>query len=156
MMTPFARPSLGRRLLAIVYDSLIVLAIVLLTALAVELVSVALSWSTSPSDGLQAPKYGSWYLALIYWVVGLYFGYFWRQSGQTVGMKAWRLRLQASGGFRPSWVQCLLRYLMATLSLATLGLGYLWMYSNKERRTWPDLFSNTELELLPKAGKRNS
>ena len=85
--------------------------------------------------------------------VGLFYGYFWRLKGQTLGMQAWRIRLRSLRGERISYQQVLLRCLAACLSLGCLGLGYLWCLIDRRGRRWHDYLSGTELELLPKRKK---
>ena len=72
-----------------------------------------------------------------------FFAYFWLKQGQTLGMLAWRLKLQTLDGrpLRPRAV--IYRFLGALLSFATLGLGYFWILFDPARRSWADHFSGT-------------
>ena len=45
--------------------------------------------------------------------------------------------------------QALLRFVGAMLSFATLGLGYLWIYVDPDRRAWPDMLSRTHVVHRP-------
>lgn len=83
-----------------------------------------------------------------------YFGLSWKRGGQTLGMRAWRLRLlSADGAATVSWKQILLRSLVAVLSLAAFGLGFLWSLVDRERRSWHDLASKTTIVRLPKTAE---
>lgn len=75
----------------------------------------------------------------------LFFGFFWTHSGQTLGMQAWRIRVQNADGSAISWRQSLLRFGTAPFALLALGLGYLYMLVDKERRTLPDIVSNSQV-----------
>lgn len=69
-------------------------------------------------------------------------GYFvlsWVRGGQTIGMRAWRIRIVAAEGGALPWPRALLRFAVALLSLGALGLGFLWCLVDRERRTWHDL-----------------
>ena len=75
----------------------------------------------------------------------LFFGFFWTHSGQTLGMQAWRIKVQNADGSAISWRQALLRYCTAPFALLAFGLGYLYMLVDKERRTLPDLVSGSQV-----------
>ena len=74
-----------------------------------------------------------------------FFAYFWTRRGQTVGMLAWHLRVETADGSPFRLAHALLRFVGALLSFATLGVGYLWMLIDPDRRTWPDMLSGTQV-----------
>ena len=85
-------------------------------------------------------------------ILASFFCYFWRRGGQTIGMRAWRLRLvQKDRLTAVTYRQCLLRCLLATLSLLLLGIGYWWSLIDKNRQTLQDRLTNTQVILLPKS-----
>ena len=80
-----------------------------------------------------------------------YFGLSWRRGGQTLGMRAWRIRLVGKDGESAcDWSALVLRFVVAGISLSAFGLGFLWSLIDRERRTWHDLASGTVLVRLPK------
>jgi uncharacterized RDD family membrane protein YckC len=79
-----------------------------------------------------------------------FFVYFWLTRGQTLGMLAWGLELRTDDGAPLTLTQATVRFLGALLSAACLGLGYLWMLVDPERRTWGDRLSSTHVVRLPK------
>lgn len=81
-----------------------------------------------------------------------FFTLFWIKSGQTLGMQAWRIKLVDFNGNTPSLGQALLRCCGACLSIACLGLGFIWCLVDRNKRYWHDYLSHTELILLPKKG----
>lgn len=84
-------------------------------------------------------------------IIGLYFGYFWTRSGQTVGMKAWRIKLIGVENPKIGAKQVLIRLLVAIPAYGLSLIGILWRFLDRQGRTWVDLTSNSQLVLLPKA-----
>lgn len=124
--------SLPRRLGAMLYDALLVVALAMLTLYPLIMIT----------DGnLPRPAVQS----LVFIETFAFFAFFWTRRGQTAGMVAWRLRVQSLDGSGLTPRQALLRFIGATLSFAALGIGYLWMLIDPGRRTWPDMLSGTEV-----------
>jgi len=66
-------------------------------------------------------------LQIFLWLtVGAYFVWCWLKSGQTLAMQAWKLKLIYSNNQLLSLEVAILRYVLATLSMALCGLGFLW------------------------------
>ncbi len=57
---------------------------------------------------------GHAYHALLAMLVFAYFGWSWTRSGQTLGMRAWRIRLESAGARRLTWAESLVRFLLGT------------------------------------------
>jgi uncharacterized RDD family membrane protein YckC len=83
-----------------------------------------------------------------------FFAWFWMHGGQTLGMRAWRIRLVSATGQPVSFRQTVVRFAGAWLSAIVLGGGYLWVLVDRDRCSWHDRLSGTRLELLPKTAKR--
>lgn len=83
-------------------------------------------------------------------VSAAYFVISWSRGGQTIGMRAWRLRVVSSDGGALPWSRALLRFALAWVSLLALGLGFLWCLVDRERRAWHDLVVRTHVERLPR------
>jgi uncharacterized RDD family membrane protein YckC len=132
--------SLLRRLGAIVYDALLLLAVLFIAT--IPLLIINRGHSIAAAD----PVYQGYLLLVSF----LFYGWFWTHGGQTLGMRAWRIRLQTPDGRAVTWLQALLRFLAAIVSWAALGLGFLWSLVDKQRRTWHDRFSESVLVVLPK------
>lgn len=165
--------GLLRRLGAILYDALIVIALLIVITFAfVPLL-----------DGrvLVPAEVGA--LAYVYWVVEfvaivVFFGYFWTRRGQTIGMLAWRLRLEQVDGANVTWGSSVRRLALHALLLAPFFLGYwlvwrdwspglprklafaltlapevlayIWVWIDRDRRSWHDRWTHTRVVLLPK------
>ncbi|RLQ21592.1 RDD family protein [Seongchinamella sediminis] len=140
-------PSLLRHLISMVYDGLLVIALVFVVN------GIALALVVQLSGGEREvlnPHLGQVLIALS--LVGFYSA-FWLKSGQTLGMQAWRIKLVSIDGTKPRWSQALLRCAGAALSAGCLGLGYLWRLVDRNQRYWHDYLSGTELLLLPRASR---
>ena len=60
------------------------------------------------------------YLLLVSYV---FFGWFWTHGGQTLGMRAWKLRIQQSGGETISWRQVTIRFVSGLPAWIVLFIG---------------------------------
>ena len=137
-------PALPRRLAAMVYDTLLVVPLVMACvagALALRRVLGAAADSLLPPWIVQA--------IAVLCCVG-FFAVFWLKSGQTLGMQAWRIKLVPMRGNELTFGRVVTRCGSALLSAACFGLGYLWCVVDRRGRTWHDYLSGTELVLLPK------
>lgn len=118
------------------------------------------------------------YRAVQLLVIAAFFVYFWTSRGQTVGMLAWRLRVQRPDGSLLDWRLALarlgivsallvpfvagywliwgkwpdrhLRTLAMCVSLAPIVLAYLWIWIDRDRLTWHDRWTGTRVVVLPK------
>lgn len=134
METSFPAPSFVIRLAAIFYDALLLFS--LLFAVTLFLV-LPLNQGNAVSSG--NPLYQATLLLLIY----AYFVWHWTHGGQTLGMRAWKIRLVGMDGSAVNQRQASLRFLLAILSGLCLGLGFAWAIFTPDRYTWHDRFSRT-------------
>ena len=159
-----------RRLAALFYDGLLLFSVIFVaTALLL------------PFTGGEAIEAGSFFLrAYLLTIAFLFFAWFWTHGGQTLGMRAWRLRLVCQDGGRLGWGNALLRYLCglgllvplfaglilqpaheARSAVVVLGVlpplaAFLWIRRDSKRRAWHDRASGTRVIHEPKiAGHRN-
>jgi uncharacterized RDD family membrane protein YckC len=82
-------------------------------------------------------------------VTAAYFVVSWSRGGQTIGMRAWRVRVIAHDGGALPWPRALLRFALALLSSAALGLGFLWCLIDRQQRSWHDIASGSVLVRQP-------
>lgn len=132
-----AARMLLRRLAAMFYDTLLLIALLFAASLPLAI----LSGGAIPGGTFG---YQLYLLAIIF----VYLGWHWTHGGQTLGMKSWRLQAVTLSGQTLTWNQALLRFVVAMLSTAALGLGYLWLLIDGERLTWHDRLSGTRLQLI--------
>lgn len=130
-----------RRLAAIFYDSL------LLGAIWMAATFPVLAFTHGEAIRSGNLVYTT-YLLLIGW---LFFSWFWTRGGQTLGMRAWRIRVQTVNGAPLDWRQSTRRYLASVLSWLSLGIGFFWQWIDADQRTWHDRLSGTRLVVLPKS-----
>jgi uncharacterized RDD family membrane protein YckC len=139
-------PGLFRRLAIIGYDSLLLAALFTLAA-ALVVLPAGLLFDTQIPDG--HPLFRAYLVA----VSLVFFCGFWMHGGQTLGMRAWRVRLVRKDGLPITLRDALLRYFAAILSWVPLGLGFWWILVDPQRLAWHDRLSGTRLVLLNKRSK---
>lgn len=129
------QPGLGRRLGAVGYDAILLVA--------VWFVATAALLPFSGGEAI-APGQG-WYEAYLLTVAFCYFGWFWTHGGQTLGMRSWRLRLVSDTQQSATWGQALLRFAGACVSWLVFGAGFLWVLVDREGLAWHDHISGTRI-----------
>lgn len=127
--------GLLRRLAAISYD--------LLLLIALDFVATAIFLVFTGGVAVEsANPFFKLYLLLIAYV---YFVWQWTHGGQTLGMRAWKIRVISSDAGPVTWKRAGLRFLLSLLSWAFAGTGYLWALFDPEKYTFHDRFSKTRL-----------
>jgi uncharacterized RDD family membrane protein YckC len=130
---------LARRLAALLYDALLLLGLLFVFTLLVIF-----------ARGGRAIAAGTfWYEASLVAVAFAFCGLSWTRGGQTVGMKAWRIRVVALDASSLDWRRTALRFFASWLSLLPLGLGYWWALVDRERCSWHDRLSGTRVLRAP-------
>lgn len=140
MSLPTPAP-LWRRLVAATYDVLLLAGIWLAAIFSAWLIAQLFGTSVLPPAFVRA------YLFLL--TFG-FFGWFWTHEGQTLGMRAWRLRVRRVDGGPLNWSTAMLRFAVALLSWSVGGLGMIWCLLDAQRRSWHDIATQTEVIVLPK------
>lgn len=87
-------------------------------------------------------------LVWVFMIAG-YYGYSWQKSGQTIGMKAWRLRVNNQDNTPLTNKDVLTRLVAATLNIFLLNLGWLG-YLGKSGVSLTDKLSATRIERIEK------
>lgn len=127
-----------RRIAAMAYDALLLFA---LLCLATALVLPLNHGRAITSGNLPYTLY------LLLCCYG-YFSWQWTRGGQTLGMRAWRVRLVDAGGDPVGRRAAALRFGLALLSLLSLGAGFLWAFFDPGKLTFHDRFSHTRLVIV--------
>ena len=134
-MSDESSAPLARRLAALLYDALLLLGLLFVFTLLLIF-----------ARGGRAIAAGTiWYEASLVAVAVAFCGLSWTRGGQTVGMKAWRIRVVALDGRSPDWPRAALRFFASWLSLLPAGLGYWWALVDRERCCWHDRLSGTRV-----------
>ncbi|MGH1469702.1 MAG: RDD family protein [Cellvibrionaceae bacterium] len=154
-VSEFKPANLLKRLAAISYDFM------LLTGLSFGYGAFALlaryfffpdTVDTNAVTGFAPPgiifKVG-WFL-----LIALFFIFFWHRGGQTLGMRAWKIRVINKNGTNISIVQGFIRCCLAPLSFGLAGIGYLWCLFDTEGQTLHDKLSKSVVIQLPPKSKK--
>lgn len=159
-----AAPSIARRLLSMLYESLLLFAIGFAAAWVFFFASGGREASGLLRFALQA------FLLVVF---AAYFLWCWLRGGQTLAMKAWRIRLVAPGNARIPPLTALLRFVYACMllgaffaaiaaafwhrnpwlafaSLAVAGVGLGWALVDRDGQFLHDRLAGTRLELVPR------
>lgn len=149
------RAGFIRRLLAMIYDTLVATAVGMCAAMVMKVTLVVmlkngtldLQGYAEPADLIQA-SFG--YKLLIQTWVGLwiagFFLWFWRRGGQTLGMRAWRLRIYSTVEEPMTWPRLFIRLFASLGGLGTL----LVLFDFKNKQSLQDRLAKTEVLKLSK------
>ncbi len=72
-----------------------------------------------------------------------FYGWFWTHGGQTLGLKAWKLKIQTLDQQPLTWQQAFIRFSSALLSWLVGGFGFIWIVVDKKHYAWHDRLSKT-------------
>jgi uncharacterized RDD family membrane protein YckC len=135
----FEPAPVWRRFAALCYDLLLVTALVVCFTLLVLAVRL----------GAPVPP-GSWWFPLA--ILGLamtFFCGFWVHGGQTVGMRAWRIRVVRDDGSRLGWPRAAARFAAGFMAAVPAGLGLWWGALDRNGRGWHDRLTRTRVIRVP-------
>ena len=130
----------GHRLAALLYDLL------LLAALLMIFTGGALFFTHGAA--VVPATAGAWvyaYRAGLVLVIGSYYLINWLRSGQTLGMRAWRLRVVTDSGKPLAFKAAALRLVVGALAWAPAALGVLWLYFDPDHLALHDRLSKTRV-----------
>lgn len=151
----FPAAGLGRRMAAMFYDCLLCLALLMVTTFLYKLVWMAFVGETklramSDAGALDGDPLLS---TILVFVLFGFFAIFWTRAGQTLGMQVWGIRVQNRDGSGISLWQALLRFVVAIASWLCVGMGFFWTLIDKQKRSWHDIYSDTQLVRIPRKRK---
>lgn len=128
-----------RRLMSMVYESLVVVAVALIASLAF------FGAASGPLSGGVRHLF-QFYLFL---VLGVYFVACWSRGGRTLPMQTWGMRVVRRDGMSIGIGQAMLRYVLAWLSLLSFGAGFLWGFFDRDRQFLHDRLAGTRIVIDP-------
>lgn len=123
------------RIAAMIYESLLVTAVVFVASL-VSVLNVV---------DLHVPWQMFLFRLYLLGVLFAYFSAFWLRSGQTLAMKTWRIRLVNQNGSPLTLKQAALRFILAFLGLLLGGFGFWWALFDRDRQFLHDRIVGTRL-----------
>lgn len=128
-------PGLLRRLGGMLYDGLTLVALWLLaSAVFTSLYGVAdQGWSRLLLQGFSLL------------VISSYFLWCWTHGGQTLAMRAWRLKVVYANGMPLTLLGALLRFLLAAAGLLAGGAGLWWALLDRDGQFMHDRLAKTRL-----------
>ena len=129
-----------RRLAAACYDALLIVAVWMLATLTI----VALR------GGEPVPPGQLGYQLLLLGATALYFIFSWLRGGQTLGMRAWRLRVERASGEPLDLAAGIVRFIGGLVSILSGGLGLIWLWIDRDDLTWHDRLAGSRVVVLPK------
>jgi uncharacterized RDD family membrane protein YckC len=128
-----AQPAgLARRSLALVYEALLLVAVILIGAAPFVMLTHRLD------HDIERPLL-QFYLVTL---AGIYFTWQWRH-GRTLAMRTWRLQLVTRDGAPLAWKHAWTRYFTALPGALLLGLGFLWALVDRDRQFLHDRVAGT-------------
>jgi uncharacterized RDD family membrane protein YckC len=159
-------PSIKRRLITMVYETFLLLA--------VEMLAVALFLVVTRNNHAPVLQYAM--KVWLFVVTGAYFVWGWTNSGHTLAMKTWRMQVVTHNGARLPLTTAVVRYLLAwgwflPALLACMALGLkdkaqigaavavgvlawgLTAFLDRDRQFLHDRLAGTRLVQLPKTSR---
>jgi len=124
--------SLIKQFAAMLYDSLLIFAVLFF--------ATAIAMIFNQGEAIETNPLFNLYLLFILFT---FYAFFWNKSGQTLGMRVWKIRIVAKSGGSPGWGVSYLRLVFALVSLLCFGLGYFWRLFKPY--TWHDKLSQTSI-----------
>jgi uncharacterized RDD family membrane protein YckC len=128
-------PRLGRLLLSMVYESLLLIAVLFVASYIFHLAF------HDPNSIFFKPVH-QLYLLL---VMGAYFTWFWTHGGQTLAMQTWKLRITTTTGEGINLKQAIARYLFAVVGIALFGSGIFWALFDRDHQFLHDRLAGTRI-----------
>lgn len=135
--------SLGRRIGAMIYDGLLLLALTFVGTLPF----VALNDGDSVDSGNVV------YQLTMALIIYGFFVIYWARYGRTLGMQSWGLRIETPSGEKPGVRRCSIRFFAALLSWIPFAAGFWWQIFDRDGCSWHDRLSATRLRHYPREKK---
>jgi uncharacterized RDD family membrane protein YckC len=139
----------GRRFAALIYDGFLLIALLMPYTWVVVLIHGGAVTEASGRLSWWAFRAGALAIMAAYYVLN------WTRSGQTLGMRAWRLRTLTDSGKRLQVGQAVVRFCWGLAAWLPFGLGVLWLYADPEHLALHDRLSRTRVVVLARSRDRN-
>ncbi len=131
MMTQFPAASLIRRFGAMLYETLLLLALLFIA----DYLFISLTHNAQSSALKTVLR------IYLFVVIAIYFTWFWSR-GQSLAMKTWRIRLVTAAGGRLKAPRAFIRFLLV---IVLFGISHLWAIFDRDRQFLHDRLAGTRL-----------
>ncbi|NOY66919.1 MAG: RDD family protein [Gammaproteobacteria bacterium] len=128
--------GIKRRIGAFIYDIILLIALLFLATAIVMLFT---------QDAIN--RGNIFFQVYILLVIFFFYGWFWVHGGQTLGMRAWKIRVELDNGQNLGWNQACVRFILGVL---TFGIGLIWCLWDKRHRALYDQLARTQIVRVEK------
>jgi uncharacterized RDD family membrane protein YckC len=135
-------PGIGRRVLSMLYESLVVFAISFFAGLAFY----------GATHGRFSENTRFVFQLYLFLVLGAYFIACWSRGGRTLPMQTWKMRVVRRDNLPIGVGRAALRYALAWPSLLLFGFGVLWAFFDRDRQFLHDRLAGTRIVASGDAG----
>jgi uncharacterized RDD family membrane protein YckC len=129
--------SIWRRIASIIYDALLVLAILIVMSIPF------FSFNVEENNLLKITMQ-----VYFYFIIQYFFVWFWVNNEGTLGMKTWKIKIVCNNGEKISYKKAIIRFNIAIISILFFGLGFLISFFRKDKKCLHDIISKTSLSKL--------
>ena len=131
--------GIARRLSSMLYEGLVVFAVLLIGFLLPQIVLNAFGLVLAPR----------WLWRHVLGLLLLYFVWCWLHGGQTLPMKTWKLQVVNANGSPLRPMQAVLRYLAAWPSILFFGVGIFWAVFDRDKQFLHDRIAGSCIIAIP-------
>ncbi|TXI17887.1 MAG: RDD family protein [Nitrosomonas sp.] len=128
-------PGFWRRIICLVYEFLLLLAILFVASFIFHLIF----------RDTQVFYFKPLYQFYLLVIMGYYFTWFWTRGGQTLAMQTWKMRVVSVKGEKLTKKQAITRYLLAILSFSFFGVGIFWALFDRDHQFLHDRLAGTRI-----------
>ena len=129
--------SIWRRFASIIYDALLVLAILIVMSIPF------FSFNVEENYLLKITMQ-----VYFYFIIQYFFVWFWVNNEGTLWMKTWKIKIFCDDGEKISYKKAIIRFNIAIISILFFGLGFLISLFRKDKKCLHDIISKTSLSKL--------
>lgn len=133
----YKNASLLRRIAAIFYDLLLLTGVLFVVS--------AIAVAVNQGEVTHPIRYV--YLILVSF--GFY-GWFWTNGGQTLGLRTWRLKVISERHEKLTWKDAAIRFGASWIAFTPAAAGLFWILFDRDKLAWHDRLSSTRVVLVPK------
>jgi len=159
----FTSPTLKRKAICLVYESLILIAVLFVASLIFHLVV----------RDTQTDYFKPLFQAYLFVVMGYYYTWYWTHGGQTLAMQTWKMRIVTADGGNLTKKIAILRYIctligiisfaiidyavpfefinklhLILISFIFFGFGFLWAIFDRDHQFLHDRLAGTRIVRL--------